>query len=38
MVLVDVVGMLGPMYALFEHIPLHEQLPMCDAIVLMEVE
>jgi hypothetical protein len=29
--------MLGAMHALFEHTPLHEQMPMCNAIVLMEV-
>jgi hypothetical protein len=39
MVLVDgVVGMLGPLHALLKHTPLHEQLLVYDAIMLMEVE
>ncbi len=39
MVLIDgVVGVLGPMHALLKHIPFHEQLYMCDTIMLMEVE
>ncbi len=28
----------GPMHALVEHIPLHEQVHVHDTIVLMEVE
>jgi hypothetical protein len=27
----------GPMHVLLKHIPLHEQMPMRDAIVLMDV-
>jgi hypothetical protein len=28
----------GPMHALLEHTPLHEQMHVCDAIMLMEME
>jgi hypothetical protein len=32
------VRMLGPMHALLKHTPLHEQMHVDNAIVLMEVE
>jgi hypothetical protein len=39
MVLADgAIRMLGLMHTLVEHIPQHEHVPMCNAIVLMEVE
>jgi hypothetical protein len=39
MVLINgVTGCWGPMHALLEHTPLDEQMPMCNAIMLMEME
>jgi hypothetical protein len=28
----------GPMHTLLKHIPLHEQMHVCETIMLMEVE
>jgi hypothetical protein len=39
MVLTDgAIRVLGLMHALVKHIPQHEQVPVCDTILLMEVE
>jgi hypothetical protein len=33
----EAIIVLGPMHAQIKHILQHEQVPMCDTIVLMEV-